>query len=365
MTEPVGGLSHLGFSEFFAIQLADAKEGLVPARVVGQHRRQWDVMDEAGVRRASLAGRLWDPEKGSVLDLGQPTVGDWVLLRDSEQELPVIESILERRTSLVRAAGGRQRQVLVANVDFVAIVVAFTRPQSSDASARRSLQLRRIERYVAGVRQGGAEPLVVLNKADLVEAPWERAETVKARLGDVQVVPTHCKSHEGIASLTALLAPGQTIGFVGLSGVGKSSLVNLMSGSDHQRTASERTADARGRHTTTHRALFETPGGIWLIDTPGMREFALADASTEDLQAFSDIATCAERCRFRDCEHRREPGCAVREAVEAGTLSLDRVSNYQTLLEELKQDEKSKTTARGQRLRRGRPPTSPDEWDDD
>lgn len=354
-------LTHLGFSEFFARQLPP-EGSLTPARIVGQHRREWDVQDERGVRRAALAGRLWHSPQGA--DDVQPTVGDWVLVRD-EGHTPIIERVLERRSFVMRAVAGG-RQILVANVDFVAVVAAFTPSQSSDATARRGLSPRRLERYVAAVKQGGATPLIILNKADLVSEPERQVRDLARRLEGVTVLSTHCLDERGVEALKACFHAGQTVGFMGLSGVGKSSLVNLLLARETQRTAPERHTDARGRHTTSHRALFESPEGIWIIDTPGMREFALADASVTDLEAFSDIQRLAEQCRFRNCQHQKEPGCAVKGAVAEKRLSPDRVANYRTLQSELQQSNKLKSESAGSsKRRRKRSVPAPARWEDE
>lgn len=335
-------LHALGYSPFFEerfqkLQAQYADVPLIPARVTGQHRREWDVTGEDVETRAVLAGRRWASSEARLEEV-QPTVGDWVALRQgSPTTPPVIEHILPRKTELARGSVARRgaRQIIVANVDQIVVVAAFAAADSTEDAAARSLNPRRIERYLAAVQQGGARALVVLNKADLTESAEEEAEKLRARLIDIPVVCTRCDHPDGWAPLLPHLLPQETTGFVGLSGVGKSTIVNRILGREIQRTAPEREEDARGRHTTTHRELFITNSGFLLIDTPGMREFALSEADTTELSAFSDIAQQAKFCRFRNCRHQGEPGCAVELAVQKGELTLDRVQHYRDLTQEL------------------------------
>jgi ribosome biogenesis GTPase / thiamine phosphate phosphatase len=362
-------LTRLGFSAFFADQLIDAASDIIPARVVGQHRREWDVTSERGTARAVLAGKHWAQEHVAQVDDAQPTVGDWVGVRWSEPGPPIIEVLLKRKSSLTRTSASRRgaRQTLVANVDHVAVVAAFAAADKHDAVAKRSLHPRRIERYVTAIEKGGAEPIVLLNKADLVQNAQETAKQLEARLKTCRVVCTTCKSDDGLDPLLSLFRPGTTIGLVGLSGVGKSSLVNRILGRDAQKVGEERAADARGRHTTTHRELFLTESGLLLIDTPGMRDFAVADGTEDDLQAFEDIIEIAKNCQFRDCRHQGEPGCAVRGAVNSGQLVKDRLDSFVSLAGELKETTVQPAVKRIGRPKRQKYPKRNDRsgWDDE
>lgn len=313
-------------------------------RVVGQHRRQWDLLAEEGLLRGSLAGKRWAPGAGQEHLEIQPVVGDWVTYRSDTGSTPIIDRILPRRTELRRGAAGRngQGQVVVANVDVVAVVCAFAPPDVKSHVMRRSLNPRRIERYLTAIEAGGARPLVVLNKADLAVDPEQARSELEARLHGVRVISTSAKDESATLAIISELLPQQTVGFVGLSGVGKSSLVNRLVRQERQRTQEAREADARGRHTTTHRELFTTPSGILIIDTPGMREFSLGETTASDLAAFSDIARLAERCRFGDCSHGQEPGCEVRRAVEDGSLDQDRFESYRDLFREIQEHERQK-----------------------
>jgi ribosome biogenesis GTPase / thiamine phosphate phosphatase len=260
-----------------------------------------------------------------------------VAWRRGEGELPVIEQVLERRTFLARTSSKLRglRQVIVANVDVIAVVAAFSPPEATAAVQQRSQHPRRIERFLTAIRPGGARPLVILNKADLVPDAQAQAERLAERIG-APTIALSAFSAEGTSSIQAYLARGETIGFVGQSGVGKSSLVNRVLGQDVHKIGSLREEDARGRHTTTHRSLLLGPGPVLVIDTPGLRELSISEGRPEDLAAFEDIEVLAEACRFRDCTHRDEPGCNVVHAVEAGLLPEDRLRNYRTLAGEVK-----------------------------
>lgn len=358
-------LAHLGFSSFFEAQLTEREiaSGFVVGRVVAQHRGEWDLLTRDGPRRAVLAGRHYvEREAALVLGRVQPTVGDWVLVSEPpEGSLWVIERLLERRTHLERGVAGRRResQTIVANVDLVVIACAVSRPGAHDAVARRSVNPRRIERYVAAIAQGGADALVAINKADLSPEAEQLAEELSVRFAPLPVLAVSATREGGLDALRSHLAPGLTVGLVGLSGVGKSSIVNGLLGRSAQRTSAEREHDARGRHTTTHRELFVIPGGSLLIDTPGMREFALSGDSEEDVGGFDDVLELGEACRFRDCRHLDEPGCAVRAAVTEGSLDAERLESYLKLSSELLQQRSLKrhAGARGAPKRDGRGPT--------
>jgi ribosome biogenesis GTPase len=258
-----------------------------------------------------------------------------------------------------------ERQSIVANIDHVAVVAAFAPPDCQDAVVKRSLHPRRIERYLTAIQKGGARPLVILNKADLSSNPHEKADRLRVRLNDCRVVCASAKTDDGLASLRSEFEPGDTVGFVGLSGVGKSSLINRFLGQDVQKVRSQRTQDARGRHVTTHRELFATDDGVLLIDTPGMREFAVAGASDADLSAFSDITRLARECQFRDCHHKNEPGCRVLSAVAASEISRDRLENFRALSEELSVASQARARKRGPGRPRPQEGRRSPKWDDD
>ena len=338
LEQALGSLEDLGYSEFFQQSLQESAADCLPGRIVGQHRRQWDIAHADGVERAVLAGRRFHARSGQKHDEIQPTIGDWVgWRRPGEGQLPVIEHVLERRTFLARTSNKLRglRQIIVANVDLIAVVAAFSPPDSSQAVQQRSLHPRRIERFLTAIRPGGARPIIVLNKADLAPDADEQAERLAERFG----TPTFALSAfspEGVSAIRAQMSQGETIGFVGQSGVGKSSLVNRLLGQDVHRVGSLREEDARGRHTTTHRSLLLGPGPVLVIDTPGLRELSISEGRLEDLAAFEDIEKLAAECRFRDCTHKEEPGCQVRQAVQTGQLAADRLRSYLTLADEVK-----------------------------
>jgi ribosome biogenesis GTPase len=298
--------------------------GLEPARVAREDRDRYAVLDESGARSAELAGRLrHDARTRAEL----PAVGDWVALRPGAASSAVIEAVLPRASSFVRKVAGdtTEEQVVAANVDTVFLV----------SGLDGDFNPRRIERYLAAAWESGAEPVVVLNKADLAADLDARIAEAEAAAPGAAVVPLSALAGDGLGALAAWLAPGRTVALIGSSGVGKSTLVNALLGTERQATAAVREDDSRGRHTTTHRELVPLPGGALLLDTPGMRELQLwGDEESLD-GAFPDIAGLAASCRFRDCRHEAEPGCAVLGAVDSGRLDGGRLVSWRKLQREL------------------------------
>jgi ribosome biogenesis GTPase len=295
--------------------------GQIPARIAAEHRGAYEAWSTVGSGWARVAGRLRQETEAL------PGVGDWVALDASPgpDGAAVIQRILERRTVFMRAAAGRKPrpQVVAANVDVVFVVCGLD----------EDFNLHRIERYVARVWASGALPVVVLSKADLVEDARVRADEVVANAPGVAVLTICAKRGEGLAELRTHLAPGRTVALVGSSGAGKSTLVNALLGEERMNTGAVRASDGRGKHVTSHRQLVLLPAGGLLIDTPGMRELQLLDEAGLEA-AFDDVAALAQRCRFTDCGHGEEPGCAVRGAVEAGTLEPDRFAHFLKLGQE-------------------------------
>ena len=298
--------------------------GLEPARVAREDRGRYAVLDESGARSAELAGRLrHDARTRAEL----PAVGDWVALRPGAASSAVIEAVLPRASSFVRKVAGdtTEEQVVAANVDTVFLVSGL------DAD----FNCRRIERYLAAAWESGAEPVVVLNKADLAADLDARIAEAEAAAPGAAVVPLSALAGEGLAALSAWLAPGRTVALIGSSGVGKSTLVNALLGTARQATGVVREDDSRGRHTTTHRELIPLPGGALLLDTPGMRELQLWGGEESLDGAFPEIAELAAACRFRDCRHEAEPGCAVLAALATGRLDEERLLSWRKLQREL------------------------------
>jgi ribosome biogenesis GTPase len=277
---------------------------------------------------------------GKMRATAPPVVGDWVVLEAPEGVEPVVREVLERRTKLSRKVAGQrtEEQVMAANLDTVFVVMGLD----------GDFNLRRLERLAVVAHQSGAEPVVVLTKADLLDADElaHRREAVEGAAPGVSVFAVSSPRREGLEPLRHYLAEGRTVVLLGSSGAGKSTLLNTLVGEEVMRTAAVREGDDRGRHTTSHRELVPLPGGGLLIDGPGIREVQLwVDEDDAALgEAFADVEALAAACRFRDCTHRNEPGCAVREAVEAGDLDEPRLDSYRRLQHEMEVLERRKDT---------------------
>jgi len=318
----VSALEALGWDAAWAAafeQLED--DSLIPARIAAEHRGSYVVWTEDGEQRARSTGRLfYEHDVGAPL----PAVGDWVAVTRPDREPATIRSILSRRSAFVRKQAGRdsREHVLASNVDSAFLL----------AGLDDDFSLRRLERYIATAWESGAEPVVVLTKTDLcadVPAAVLAVETVAIA---VPVHPISNVTGEGVEALSPHLHPGRTVVMLGSSGVGKSTLLNTLAGEDLMRTA-ELATDGTGRHTTTHRELVRLPGGALVIDTPGLRELQFWEGDLS--AAFEDIESLALECRFRDCAHLTEPGCAVLAAVDEGQLELDRLRSWRKFQREL------------------------------
>jgi ribosome biogenesis GTPase len=342
MTEAVSSLAAIGYDAHFASALAALGGDLTPARIAIAHGESYVAWSERGVCKAVLAGKQVDRWQQAI---DRPQVGDWVAGTSSESGGALsIEHLLPRRTCLMRqASGGRgAAQVIAANVDVVGIVSA-----CGEAKGGRGGPLvnePQLRRYLTAVEQSRAQALLIVNKSDLSGDPAAVAGALEQHFPGVPVVLTSAARGQGLEGLAPFLPAGRTLGLVGLSGVGKSTLVNALVGRAAQRTGEVRESDARGRHTTTHRELFRLEGGALLIDTPGMRELGLWEAET--LAAFDDVLAIAAGCRFGDCRHLTEPGCAVSAALADGSLPSERLASYR------QQQAKLEAAPVGQRPRR-------------
>ena len=321
----IPGLHELGYSPSWqALFEQYAGQGLTPARVVRVDRGSGLVATPTAIARAETSARL---RKGAGGPADLPAVGDWVaVLVPGDLGLPQIEAVLARTSAITRGDPGKGSgvQVLAANVDTVLVVHQIVEPPN----------LRRIERELTLAWDSGTTPVVVLTKADLSADSGEARAAVQSVALDVDVLAVNALTLEGVRPLFAYISDHRTAVLIGPSGVGKSTLVNTLLGEQRQKTREVRVSDGRGQHTTVARELFQMPGGGVLIDTPGLRALGLTGSAEGISSAFPDIAVLAPACRFRDCTHVDEPGCAVREAVESGELASERLTSYLTLVAE-------------------------------
>jgi ribosome biogenesis GTPase len=337
-------IKQYGWSDALAAAFAPhARAGHVPGRIVAQHRDGYQVATDEGELRAKAAGRLMHGAE----EAGYPAVGDWVALSPNPAEgAATLHAILPRRTAFVRRGvtdSTRKLQIIAANID-VAFVVT---------SMNAELNPRRIQRYLAAVWQSGARPVVVLTKSDLCDDPQAQAAEIAALATDCPVLTVSAQQGIGLDALLAQVEPGETCVLIGSSGVGKSSLVNAFLNEDRMATQAIREADDQGRHTTSHRELILQPGGGMIVDTPGIREVGLIDAEEGVSAVFDDIERLPQDCRFSNCSHVNEPGCAVRAALESGALDPDRWAHFQKLkLELAAAEEKAERAAKDVERRR-------------
>ena len=293
--------------------------GLAPARVVEQQRTFYRVRTSDGERRAEISGRLGF-EGG-----GLPVVGDWVAIATEGDDRAIIHHLLPRQSVFRRRDESGKQQTLCANLDLALIVCALN----------GDFNMRRVERFLAVAREGGAAPVIVLTKADLCADVDAHAAAAAAVAGGAPVVTISALTGAGLEQLEQHLTPGRTAALLGSSGAGKSTLVNAMTGETTMATQAISGDGKRGRHTTTHRELILLPSGALLLDSPGVRELGVAGADAGLAATFEDVAHIAASCRFSDCGHESEPGCAVQAALSDGTLNAVRWDSYRKLQREL------------------------------
>ncbi|MBI4351217.1 MAG: ribosome small subunit-dependent GTPase A [Elusimicrobia bacterium] len=351
---PVPTLAELGWTAALEESFAPfALRGLLPARIVAEHRMACDLVCARGEFTAEVSGNF---RKAAGSKAGFPAVGDWAALAfDPAARRQTIQALLPRRTRLSRKdPGGGDEQVLAANIDTVFIVTAL------DAT----FSPRRAERYLAAARSGGAEAVLLLNKADLAANAGAGIEEIKALGFGARVLALDSLNLKGYEALAEFTGPARTLVFAGSSGAGKSTIINNLLGRAAQRISAVRGSDSKGRHTTTGRRLFVLPGsGALLIDTPGLRGLELWAGELTVDGTFTDIHALAGQCRFADCSHSNEPSCAVREALESGRLDRGHYANYLKIREEA-----SLLKARMEKLERlkrkeenKRPPETPEQ----
>jgi len=313
-------LADLGWDDFFAQAFAPhAAAGCLPARVTLELKGHFEVTGETGARLAECSGKFAHSTRTAA---DYPTIGDWVAVtpQPGDDTRAYIEAVLPRRTKFSRKAAGEQEveQLIAANVDTVFLVSALD----------GNYNLHRTERYLAAAWASGAQPVVLLNKADLNDDTSDISRELAVIGRDVPLFVISAQTRRGLKALAPWLLPGKTIALLGSSGVGKSTLINRLMGEAVQDTQEVREADSKGRHTTTQRELIVTPSGFIVIDTPGMRELQPWDAAAGIDAAFGDVTALAGQCKFRDCAHTGEPGCAIAAALAGGSLDSARWQAY-------------------------------------
>lgn len=334
-------LSSLGWNDFFAAQFADFQDtDFFPGRVSRENRNNYSLLSTAGNLLGELSGRFQHnaTERGMY-----PAVGDWVVLQRQEgRDRAIIHAVLPRSSQFSRKAvraggnpdgkGRTEEQILAANIDTVFLI----------SGLDMDFNLRRIERYTTIAWDSGASPVIILNKADICGVVDEKIAEVEQVAIGVPVLAVSAKDNAGLDQLAPFIQPGRTIAFLGSSGVGKSTLINALAGEQRMKTTDVREYDNRGRHTTTHRELIVLQDGGIVIDTPGLRVLKAWDNDEGIGRTFADIEEIATRCRFSDCQHNAEPGCAIREALDSGAIESTRYESYLKLQRELAHLERRK-----------------------
>lgn len=330
-------LRQLGFTSFFDTQLETLTIDMTikfVGRVILEHKHSYRVLTEQGEYLATVSGNF---AYHSFSRKDYPAVGDFVVIEKmTGEERAIIHHLFDRKSKFTRKMAGLEvdEQIVATNVDLILLVM----------SLNDDFNIRRLERYLVAAWDSGATPVIVLTKADLCEDVTPYLKEIERVAFGVEILTVSAQTGEGMASLYALLSEGKTAALLGSSGAGKSTLTNALLNTEQMKVSTIREDDAKGRHTTTHRELVVLPSGACLIDTPGMRELQLWDQGDSLNASFSDIEQLKGNCRFRDCKHKNEPGCAVLQAVEEGTLDAARLTSFFKLQRELAYIEKKANT---------------------
>lgn len=317
-------LENYGYTDFFGNQITvkEKELGLIPARIISIQKETYRLVSACGENNGKLKGSVFyqDNELKTY-----PAVGDFVLIKANNQGEDIIYRVLERHSSFSRAnpslptkISGASAQMVAANFDYVFVMT----------SLNHDFNLRRLERYLAAAWQSGGTPVIILTKADLCSDYEEKIALTEEIAPGIDIHAISCYTGLGLEALTHYLKPGKTLVFMGSSGIGKSSLVNSLAGKELMKVNIIREDDSRGHHTTTYRQLFMLESGALIIDTPGMRELGIWSADEGVSEVFSDIEELAVSCRFHDCKHKTEPGCAIKAALADGSLSSARYQSY-------------------------------------
>jgi ribosome biogenesis GTPase / thiamine phosphate phosphatase len=323
--ELIGGNSLNKYNQVFQERTEQLENrSLMAGRVTSQQKGVYSLLSLEGEFQAKLTGRYYY-ESQAAEDL--PAVGDWVAFNPLDHRQAMIEKVLPRLSKFSRKKAGdeAEEQIIAANIDYLFIVT----------SLNDDLNLNRLERYLLLCWESGAAPVIILSKADLCTSLEGKIAEVETVAMGVPVIPVSSIENQGIRNLDSYLTVGKTVALVGSSGVGKSTLLNSLAGESLQAVREIRGKDSKGKHTTTHREMFQLENGAFVIDTPGMRELQMWEGNEGISAQFKDVEEYAELCKFRDCKHEDEPGCAVRNAIEHGLLTEERFMSYLKLLKEI------------------------------
>jgi ribosome biogenesis GTPase len=318
-------LEDYGFDPFFKKDFEKYQvSGFEPGRISAEDKLRYRVITRYGEIPGEVTGRfLYDTEDTSTF----PKTGDWVVIMYFQDEHKcIIHNLLSRRSRFSRGKPGSERgsQIIAANIDYVFVVQSFN----------ADLSINRLERYIVMSEEGNCTPVLLLNKNDLVENPEDLLYKIKSRIRDLAVFSISCETGSGFDELRSFISPAKTYALTGSSGVGKSSIINFLMNRDLQRVSDIRLSDDRGKHTTTRRELFLLPEGGIIIDTPGMREFSMRDNQINSTDVFADISDLSAECRYKDCTHIHEEGCAVKSALQQGSIKGEHYANYLKLRKE-------------------------------